>query len=252
MNRNEAFAPQDVGTLAAHLAWASLEITSDDVEDVLIHVAGDDHDVSELKITLQEGKLTIEQPTYGLSIHQFHSERWMQLLVRIPRAWKGAVDANTITAPLKLRGLSGSDITLDSVSGSIHAASVTSITTALRSVSGDVRLAGGCGEKLNLRTVSGSIHCEGAAYDAYRINTVSGDATLALERAFAQLEGVSVSGRISVYAPMDRADAVLRAVSGRLRTSGVSIQPDAPRASVSSVSGDFEINCSLAATIEEE
>ena len=252
MNRNESFAAPDVGTLAVRLAWASAEIITDDVEDLLIHVAGDDHDVSELKITLQEGRLVIEQPTYGLSIHQLHSERWMQLLIRIPRSWKGAVDANTITAALKVRGISGSDITLDSVSGSVQAAALTSITTTLRTVSGSISLSGGCGEKLSLRTVSGSINADGAAYDAYRVNTVSGDASLALEQPFTQLEGVSVSGRIRVYAPMDRVDAVLRSVSGRLRTSGVSIQPDAPKASVSAVSGDFEINCSLAATIEEE
>ena len=35
MNRNESFSPAAVTELALHLAWASLDVTVDDVDDIL-------------------------------------------------------------------------------------------------------------------------------------------------------------------------------------------------------------------------
>ena len=36
MNRNESFPALDVSALTAHLAWASLEMIVDDVEDIQV------------------------------------------------------------------------------------------------------------------------------------------------------------------------------------------------------------------------
>lgn len=251
MNRNESFPASGIHTLAAHLAWASLEMMVDDVEDFQVLISGDANDVNDLKLQCNDGRLLVEQPTYGLTI-KLHTERWMQIFIRIPRAWKGAVDANTITAPLKVRGLSGTDLTLDTVSGDLRATSLSSIATALRTVSGDIRADGLTGEKLGLRTVSGNMTVSGCGFDEYRLGTVSGEVSIEMVRPFEKLDGTTVSGDVRLYAPVNRVDAALRAVSGRLRTSGVSIQEDAPRAYLSSVSGNLEINCSLQAAANEE
>ena len=91
------------------------------------------------------------------------------------------------------------------------------------------------------------------AYDVYRITGVRGSTSLHMLQGFDQLDGLMISGSLHVTAPMDSVDAVLHTVTGRLRTQGVALVQDAPRASVTTVSGHFEMNSSLlAATYEEE
>ena len=106
MNKILTFSPASVTSMEVHLAWASLEILADDVDELQIMAAGDDNDVNDLKVEEKAGKLTIEQPTYGLTI-KLNGERWMQILIRLPRSWKGAVDANTIAGPLPRTGRAG-------------------------------------------------------------------------------------------------------------------------------------------------
>ena len=75
MNRNESFPALDVSTVTVHLAWASLEMIVDDVEDIQVLVSGDAGDVEDLKLLCQEGRLLVEQPTYGINIKQLNAER---------------------------------------------------------------------------------------------------------------------------------------------------------------------------------
>lgn len=252
MNRNENFPAILVNTLAAHLAWASLDVLVEDVEQIQVLVSGAENDVKDLRISCEENRLTVEQPSYGINLKSLGSERWMQVMIRLPRTWKGAADLNTISAPLNVRGLTGTDFTLDTVSGDMTISNLQSITTALHSVSGDVNAEDIQGERLSLRTVSGDITARACAYDAYRINTVSGQADLDALQPFTRLDALTVSGNVRLFTPMDRVDAALRSVSGRLLTRGVSIQHDAPQVRVSSVSGHLEISCSTAAIYEEE
>lgn len=252
MNRNESFPAILVNTLAAHLAWASLDVLVEDVDQIQLFISGAESDVKDLRISCQENKLTIEQPNYGLNLKSLGAERWMQVMIRLPLSWKGEVDLNTISGAMNVRGLAGTDFTLDTVSGELTAGDMQSITATLRTVSGSIKAENLYGEKLALRTVSGDITARACSYDAYRINTVSGQVDMDLDRPFEKLDGISVSGNIRLFAPMDCANATLRSVSGRLLTRGVSIQPEAPEAKVSSVNGNLEINCSTAATYEEE
>ena len=251
MNRNEAFPPILVNTLCAKLAWASLDVVVEDVEQIQVFVSGAEGDVKDLRVACQEMCLTVEQPNYGINLKNLGSERWLQVMIRLPLSWKGAVDVNTISAPLTVQGLSGTDFTLDTVSGDLTATGLSSITTALRTVSGTIQAADVYGEKLSLRSVSGDITGRGCSFDTYRINTVSGQVDLDMERPFDKLDGASVSGDVRIFTPMTCADAALRSVAGRLLTRGISIQQGAPEARLSSVSGNFEINCSNA-TYEEE
>lgn len=252
MNRNESFPAILVSTLAAHLAWASLDVMVEDVDQIQLFISGAENDVKDLRVSCQENKLTIEQPNCGINLKSLGTERWLQVMVRLPLSWKGAVDLNTISGTMNVRGLTGTDFTLDTVSGELTASGMQSITATLRTVSGSIKAEDLYGEKLALRTVSGDVTGRACSYDTYRINTVSGQVDLDLDRPFEKLDGISVSGSIRLFAPMTSANAALRSVSGRLLTRGVSIDPEAPEAKISSVSGNLEINCSTAATYEEE
>lgn len=252
MNRNESFPAILVNTLAAHLAWASLDVMVEDVDQIQLFVSGAESDVKELRIICEDNRLTVEQPNCGINLKNLGAERWMQVMIRLPLSWKGEADLNTISAPMTVRGLTGTDFTLDTVSGDLTASDLQSITASLRTVSGSIKAENIFGEKLTLRTVSGDVTARACGYDAYRVNTVSGQVDMDLVRPFEKLDGISVSGNLRLFAPMECANASLRSVSGRLLTRGVSIQPEAPEAKVSSVSGNLEINCSTAATYEEE
>ncbi len=244
MNRNETFSALSVHTLAIHLAWASLELIVSDVEDIQLMISGEDTFVSELKLALTDGCLAVEQPSYGLSI-KLKNERWMQVLVRLPRSWKGGVTAGTVSGTLSSRGLTGTDIALSTVSGSLHTEGLTGINLALHTVSGAMLANDLAGDALTLRTVSGGIKLSGCGFGSYRVSGVSSDIDISMVSPFDTIEGSTVSGNIRLTAPIAQADASLRAVSGRLYTEGVSIVPDAPRVALSSVSANVRLISSL-------
>ena len=68
MNRNEAFPAILVSTLAAHLAWASLDVMVEDVDQIQLFISGAESDVKDLRITCEENCLTVEQPSYGINL----------------------------------------------------------------------------------------------------------------------------------------------------------------------------------------
>ena len=244
MNKILTFSPASVTSMEVHLAWASLEILADDVDELQIMAAGDDNDVNDLKVEEKAGKLTIEQPTYGLTI-KLNGERWMQILIRLPRSWKGSVDANTIAGPLRARGVQGTDITFDTVSGDLRAANLSAIALSLRTISGAIQAQGVACDQLGLRTVSGKVALNGVGCMSCRLSGVSADQRVEFSRPFDKLDATTVSGDIDLYAPLTQADIALRAVTGRVLTSGVSIVENAPQVRGTSVSGNLAIHCNL-------
>ena len=241
MNRNEAYPMADVRTLQVRMGWASLELISDNVPELQLIVAGSDADVDDLKVTAAEGRISIEQPTYGLN-PRLNTARWMQVVVRVPAFWKGEIMAGTTTGQLNVRGLSGSDLRLETVSGPIRAENLESITLLLQTVSGDVQGELLYSEQASVHTVSGTTELNDCAFRKAAVNTVSGDVLMALNAPLESLSGNSVAGTIRLYAPMNAADAVLKSATGRLRTSGISLTAGAPSIRVTSVSGALELN----------
>ena len=245
MNKILTFSPTAITGVEVHLAWASLEVLTDDVDELQLMAAGDDNDVNDLKVEEKDGKLMVEQPTYGLTI-KLNTERWMQLLLRLPRSWKGALDANTIAGPLRVRGIQGTDVTLDTVSGDLRGANLSAIALSMRTVSGVIQAQGLACDQLAARTVSGKVTLNDVGCISCKLGGVSGDQHLELNRPFDKLDVTTVSGDIDVYAPMTQADIALRAVTGRVLTSGVCIVENAPQVRGTSVSGNLGIHCNLA------
>ncbi len=221
MDRNETFPALPVSSLRVQTAWASVDIRTEDVEEIQLLVSGSEQDVKALRISLKGSELTIEQPRFGLP-PKVTSPQWMQLTLRLPRTWKGSMAASTISAPLTIRGLSGSDLALESVSGRIEARELSFITAKVRTVSGPVAV-----EAMDAMTC--------------KAHTVSGDVSLALLASLQRVEAASVAGNIALAIPLATADAALRSVSGQLRTENVSIGSGAPVIRVTTVSGCLDI-----------
>jgi len=221
LDRNETFPALPVSSLIVQTAWASVDIRTEDVDDIQLLVSGSEQDVKELRVSLKGSELTIEQPHFGLP-PKIVSPQWMQLTLRLPRTWKGSIAASTISAPLTACGLSGSDLALESVSGRIEARELCFIAAKVRTVSGPVTV-----EALDALTC--------------KAHTVSGEVSLALLASLQRAEAASVAGNVILAIPFAQADAALRSVSGKLRTENVSIAPGTPVIRVATVSGNLDI-----------
>ena len=242
MNRNENYPAASVAVLDVNLAWATLELVADDVEEIQVLVSGSEEDVDDLRTGLKDGKLQVEQPAYGLS-PKIAMVRWMQVVVRLPRTWKGVIEAGTVAGCLRAAGLTGSDVVLSTVSGDLSATGTEAISLRVRTVTGALNLAEARAEKLVLRTVSGLMRVQRGEFRFIRVNSAASDVDLDLDAPPEKLEATTVAGDIRVFAPVRMACISLRSATGRLRTGGVSITDDGPVITASTVSGGLSVTC---------
>ena len=252
MNRNESFPGILVSTLKARLGWASLDVTVEDVDQLQVVVSGSDQDVQSLRVQCVDNCLVVEQPAWGISFRGPKTERWLQIMIRLPRSWKGAVDLRSLTAPLKAHGLTGTDLAFSTFTGALTVGALHSMTVSLRTFAGDVVAEHLEGERLSIGTAVGDVSVMACGFEDVQCHAMSGRIDLDFVRPFGRFAAIAGSGDIRLFAPMNKADVSLRSLRGRLHTRGVSIQPDAPETRITSFSGNFEINCSYAATYEEE
>lgn len=242
MYRNEHFDPEVVTGLSVKLAWATLEMLSADVEQIQVLISGADDDVEDLRIGVNKGILTVEQPAYGLST-RIATERWMQVTLRIPSTWKGEITGGTVAGPLSVRGLAGSDLRFSTVSGSLRASQLSSLTLTLRTISGVLSaLDISAGESFGARTVSGEMLLAHVSTARMKLTTVSAPVSADLDTVPEHTDISTVSGSVSLALPTRSAAIRLRAVTGRLITGGVSIAEEGPVISAVSVSGGLTVN----------
>lgn len=245
MNRNEFFQALPVARLNLKLTSATLEICTDDIEDIHVMASGGKTDMEELRIALTADALTIEQPVSNLARKAASAGRWLQVAIRLPRSWKGAIEARTISGWMNIRSIAGTDLNLDTVSGMVMASDVSFLTFSARSVTGDIKLTQAESGKCSLFSTSGSLTAMRTALNRGSASTVTGLITLDLVTPFEELTLNSVTGDICVDAPITECDAVLRSVSGRIRTSGISIVEDTAKLRATTVSSDLDLTCNI-------
>ncbi len=240
MNRNEFYPALPVTRVTLRLIGATLEICTDEIDDIHVLIAGDDNAVSALRIQTVGDQLMVEQPAASLA-KSAATSTWLQVTLRLPCSWKGSIDARSVSGWINARGLAGADLSLDSVSGMVSGTDLTFITINARTITGDVKLSGLRCEKCSLGSTSGNLAAQGAAFRTAGASTVTGRITLALAEPFEDMSLNAVSGDLRVEAPITECDALLRSVSGRIRTRDVSITEDAPRIRATTVSSDLDI-----------
>ena len=242
MNRNEFFQALPVARLNIRLTSAALEICTDDIDDVHVMASGDPADMEHLHIVLTANVLTVEQPVSKKPFRKTPSlNSWIQITIRLPRSWKGAIDARTVSGWMNIRGVSGTDLRMDTVSGQLMASDVSFLTISAHSVAGDIKLHEASSSKCTLISASGSLTAMRTAFTNGSASTATGLITLDLVAPFEELTVNSATGDICVDAPITECDAVLRSISGRIRTSGVSITAGKSRLRGSTVSSDLAL-----------
>lgn len=247
MNRNEFFQALSVTRLCLRLTSATLEICTDDIEDIHVMISGAKTDAEALRITESAGTLTIEQPVAALAKAAASASSWLQIAIRLPRSWKGAIDGRTVTGWMTIRGVSGTDLSLDTVSGLIMGAELDFITLSARSVVGEVKLSSISCDHAALFSTSGSLTAQAASLRTGTASSVTGTIALALLTPFEELTLSSVTGDLCVDAPVTACDALMRSVSGRIRTNGVSIVEGAAKIRATTVSSDLDVTSTLEA-----
>ena len=242
MERNVNFGTEGLSDIAVHLAWAQLEIFADDVEKIQVMAAGDENSVSDLRIEVKDGTLLVEQPQYGLSLNIMES-KWLQVCVRVPRAWGHGVHCSTLSGLLSARKLNGSEIVLETVTGDLRALKLSAAQMSLKSVSGDTRGEELKAEKLNMRSVSGDAALDALSTKTLKCNSVSGEQTYNMNSSFERVDVTAVSGNVIITAPVEAMNVSLRSISGRVRTEGVSItdREDVPVVRITGVSADLKL-----------
>ena len=242
MERNVNFGTEGLSDIAVHLAWAQLEIFADDVEKIQVMAAGDENSVSDLRIEVKDGTLLVEQPQYGLSLNIMES-KWLQVCVRVPRAWGHGIHCSTLSGLLSARKLNGSEIVLETVTGDLRALKLSAAQMSLKSVSGDTRGEELKAEKLNMRSVSGDAALDALSTKTLKCNSVSGEQTYNMNSSFERVDVTAVSGNVNITAPVEAMNVSLRSISGRVRTEGVSItdREDVPVVRITGVSADLKL-----------
>lgn len=240
MNRNEFLEALPITRITLKLIGATLEVCTDNIDDIHVMVSGADRDVENLRIAVQSDQLLVEQPATSLAKNPIGTS-WMQLTIRLPRAWKGRIDGRTVSGWINARSLTGADILLESVSGMITATDVSFITISMKAVTGDVKLVSAACERCTLASTSGDVRAEAVSLRTCSVTNITGNAALSLVSPFEEITATSVTGDVAIDAPIDACDAVLRSVAGRIRTSGVSIEDGAAKVRVTTVSGGLDI-----------
>ncbi len=245
MNRNEFFQALPVTKLILRLTGAALEICTDDIEDIHVMVSGAKTDVEALRIAAAGDTLTVEQPVKAMAKSATAANSWLQLAIRLPRTWKGAIDGRTVGGWMNIRQVSGTDLSAESVSGILMLSDLNFLTLSARTVTGDVKInQAECG-KCSLFSTSGALTAMRSKMRSCSASTVTGFVTLDLVSPFEEIALNSVTGDLCVDAPITECDAVLRSVSGRIRTSGVSILESGPKLRATTVSSDLDLTCNI-------
>ena len=242
MERNLHFEIAGLADIAVRLAWAQMEVFADDVDKIQVLAAGDEGTVQDLRIGIKGDALVVEQPQYGLSLNITES-RWMQLCIRVPRTWTQDIHLNTISGLLSARGLKGSHIVLDTISGDLQATRLAAQEITLKTISGDIR-----GDKLEaktllVRSVSGDQRMDEVEAENVKANSINGEQNYHFVKAFWQVDANTVSGNVTLSAPMEKAQISMRSISGRVRTEGVTVveEGDAPKVNITGISSELKL-----------
>ncbi|HML47475.1 MAG TPA: DUF4097 family beta strand repeat-containing protein, partial [Clostridia bacterium] len=222
MERNIRYPADQVRELRVRLAWAYLDILSDEIDEVQILVAGDDATVEELTIGLEDGVLTLDQPQFGISLNSLHAGQWLQVCLRLPRELSGTLEAGTISGALCARTLTADVLSLETVSGALHVQRLTAREElTLRTVSGAIAGSALRAPKAHVRTISGMIRANDLDLPYLRASTVSGKVSLHYHAPIESLDLQSISGSLEVAQPSDSVHVGLHSLSGKLTLQGV-------------------------------
>ncbi len=241
MERNLDFSGAAVTRLRMKLTWAQLEIVTADAEDFKLFIAGDDESVEELRAEMSEGDLIVAQPQLGYAKEILPRRRWLQIGLRVPQAWRGELDVDSIAGMVGAHKIRCKQMELSTVSGQIHADGIECDLLEIHTVAGVVNGDGLKAQRGHFRTVSGRMALNDLTLKEGKGTTMSGEMNLSLNEGCKTLDFQSVSGAICVEVE-GPAKGSLRSLSGQFLLGGdVHQEPGCLEIIGSSVTGDLAV-----------
>lgn len=242
MERNYTYPSTGISRVRMKLTWAQLELVSTSSDQFQAIIAGDDESVNELRVEHNSEDIVIAQPQLAYAKEILPRRRWLQICLRIPKAWQGDLDADTVSGTIGAHGISLPEISLTTVSAAMNVREVTSSSLLLHTVAGAISGIDLSAKRANLRCISGNIAMTGAQFGATRVFTVSGSTTLSLLDGCRTVDAQSVSGSLCVETDSTAVKAALHSLSGQfIRDEDVPAGDGGLEISASSVSGDLAI-----------
>ncbi len=239
MERNLSFDYSQIKEIKISTSWPQIEIFHNEANEIQVIIAGDNKTVPQIKVELENDELVIEQPKYGINLN-IADGSWMQILIYLPKDYKGELDVSSIIGNINIRGFEGEEISLDAISGNIMLDNITVEYLKVKNISGGITIRNINCKKLKVRTVSGSLVAETVGADDIKLSGVSGKQSLELVKNFKKVDIVSVTGDVEIIQPAEAVSAKLRALHGQLLLDNVT-DGDGPELSATSVTGNVKI-----------
>lgn len=239
MERNLSFDYKLIKEIKINTSWPQIEVFSNETNEIQVVIAGDNKTVAQIKVELDKDELIIEQPKYGINLNIAEGS-WMQILLHLPKAYKGEIDVSSILGNINIRGFEGEELSLDSISGNIILDNIAVEYLKAKNISGSITIKNIKCEKLKLRTVSGNIIAENIDADDIKLSGVSGKQSLEIVNNFKKLDIVSVTGDVEIVQPAEFVYAKLKALHGELLLDNVK-EGNGPKLSATSVTGKVKI-----------
>lgn len=240
MEHNHTFSGESIRRVRLKLTWAQVELDVTKSTDFQLIVAGDDESAEELRVEQAGDGLTVAQPQLAYAMEILPRRRWLQVCLRVPAAWRGELDANTMAGTMSARTFAGTDVSLTTISGSMNVRDVQADILWLHTVSGTVSGSGISAKRCNLRSVSGQMKLSDVAFEKTKFFSVSGDVELAMRPGARSLDGQSVSGSLCVETD-GPVKAALHSLSGQFLLDDSLEQGNGLEITASSVSGDLAV-----------
>ncbi len=208
-------------TLDVSVPAGEIEVETVDGEESTIVLQGDERLIEDTRVSYEGNRLRVEfrgRKTFGLNIQiGSFSRGGIIVRARVPHG-SGvktktasadvkiagqllALDVNTVSGDVRLRGEVAADATVKTVSGDVELERV-GHDLAVQSVSGDLR-AGPVAGSADTKSVSGDIRIEALTSGDVRFSSVSGDVEIGIASgSVLDVDAGSTSGDLSSEVPL--------------------------------------------------
>ncbi len=240
MNRSESYASLETHTIAMDMVRSTIDVYSYDTENIQLLISGDDESVSLLHLEWLNGKLMLSMPMRD-RVPNLIAPAWMQIVLRLPRTWKGAMTLKSQSGNISVNGYTGTDFTASTSSGHIRVEEAECLTADIHSISGILLMKNSRCESAKLSTVSGNMLGDRVTCHTAHVSTVSGNVEMIVTDPFKLMTCNSVSGDVHISVPIPEINATFKSVTGRILTNGISIQEKGSELRFNSATGNLVI-----------
>lgn len=241
MQKNLVFTADTINTISIKTTWPSIDITVDDSKDIMLMISGDDGSVGTIQVESDNGLLKVEQQYFGINRGILQQGAWAQIVLSIPTSFAKAIMLNSVTGPCIVKGFTGNELKVESVSGDIKIHSIDVAKLRLSSVSASINASNIKCNSLKLKSVTGNISIDSLHTQKLLSSAISSTQTFNILSNYEYMEFLSVNGNIDIGQVYDSVELATRSVSSTVELDNVSNVKGAANVKIAGVSASVKI-----------